>query len=109
MERDYAALMPIDLDALSMKYEPWMGKPNDDSDTLHPKDNAMLLRRVTHRMEKRGISKEALIKLSNLPKATNDSFFSGDQKNVAIEDVITLVKSLGFEIYRIPYGYRMVR
>ena len=25
MERDYAALMPIDLDALSMKYEPWMG------------------------------------------------------------------------------------
>lgn len=25
MERDYAALMPIDLGALSMKYEPWMG------------------------------------------------------------------------------------
>lgn len=83
--------------------------PYADSDTLHPKDNVMLLRRVTHRMEKRGISKEALIKLSNLPKATIDSFFSGDQKNVAIEDVITLVKSLGFEIYRIPYGYRMVR
>jgi hypothetical protein len=47
MERDYVALMPIDLDAVSMKYEPWMGKPNDDSDTLHPKDNAMLLGLLT--------------------------------------------------------------
>ena len=44
-----------------------------------------------------------------MKKGSRLTLISGDQKNVAIEDVITLVKSLGFEIYRIPYGYRMVR